>query len=224
MEASEAEHLWDSVGLAYQTTYSDNPALLSTIQHAISLLPPNAHVLDAGSGTGVPVARALAAAGMHVTGIDISTEMLALARRAVPAGEFTKASIADYTPPSRGFDGVFVIFSHMQLSYAEFSAAMRRFVAALPQGGVLVLVTVPCDNYVQDQGLYEEGGYVQNFPAPFMGRLVKTTLFTVEGSERFLRGLGLEVVSSVVKQFLPKGEEIPEDQLFLVAKKPGRRE
>jgi len=38
-----------------------------------------------------------------------------------------------------------------------------------------------------------------------------------------VRGLGLEVVSSVVKQFLPKGETVPEDQFFLVARKSGSK-
>ncbi|MCJ1381020.1 hypothetical protein MMC17_004129 [Xylographa soralifera] len=219
MESSEAEHLWDSVGLAYQSAYSDNPTLLSTIQHAITLLPPHAHVLDAGCGTGVPVARALSAASMHVTGIDLSGEMIALAQHAVPAGTFIKVSMTDYRP-SRVFDGVFVVFSQMQLSHAEYSATMRGFVGALAEGGVLVLVGVPSDNYVQDRGTYEEGAYVQGFPAPFMGHLVKTTLFTIQGNEDFLRGLGLEVVSSVTKQFVPKGETVPEDQFFLVARKP----
>ncbi|MCJ1318333.1 hypothetical protein MMC15_003661 [Xylographa vitiligo] len=224
MEASEAESLWDAVGPAYESAYSANPTLLSTIQHAISLLPPHAHVLDAGCGTGVPVARALAAAGMHVTGIDLSGEMVALARRAVPAGSFTQVSMTEYHPPPQHFDGVFVVFSQMQLPHAAFAAVMRRFVAALRAGGVVVLVGVPSDNYVPEEGMYEEGGYVQGFPAPFMGRLVKTTLFTVRGSEAFVRGLGLEVVSTVVKQFLPKGETVPEDQFFLVARKPGSRE
>ena len=145
--------------------------------------------------------------------------MVALAQRAVPAGSFTQVSMTDYAPP-RVFDGVFVVFSHMQLSYAEFGAVMRRLVGALAVGGVLVLVGVPSDNYVLDRGCYEEGGYVQGFPAPFMGRLVKTTLFTVAGSEAFVRGFGLEVVSCVVEQFLPKGETVPEDQFFLVARKP----
>ncbi|MCJ1390767.1 hypothetical protein MMC18_003628 [Xylographa bjoerkii] len=221
MESSQAEHLWDSLGLAYETAYGENPTLLSTIHQAITLLPPHAHVLDAGCGTGMPVARTLAAAGIQVTGIDISAEMIGLAKRAVPAGSFTKISMTDYAPPHT-FDGVFVVFSHMQLSHADFSATMRRFVGSLREGGVLVLVAVPSDNLVQDRGMYEEGEYVQGFPAPFMGHLVKTTLFTVEGSERFLKGLGLEVVSRVVKQFLPKCEEVPEDQVFILARKPRR--
>ncbi|MCJ1293471.1 hypothetical protein MMC34_005026 [Xylographa carneopallida] len=222
MDASEAEHLWDSVGAAYETAYSANPTLLSTLSTAIALLPPHAHVLDAGCGTGVPVASTLAAAGMQVTGIDLSGEMVALAQRAVPAGDFTKVSMTAYAPP-RVFDGVFVVFSHMQLPYAAFADVMRRFVAALAEGGVLVLVGVPSDNYVADEGMYDAGGYVQDFPAPFMGHLVKTTLFTVKGNEAFVRGLGLEIVSTVVKQFLPKGETVPEDQFFIVARKQGSK-
>ena len=45
-----------------------------------SLLPPHGNVLDVGCGAGVPVARFLVDAGFNVTGVDVSSSMLDLAR------------------------------------------------------------------------------------------------------------------------------------------------
>jgi ubiquinone/menaquinone biosynthesis C-methylase UbiE len=67
--------------------------------------PRNA--LDVGTGTGV-FAEAFAAAGLVVTGIDTSAELLAIAREYVPAGRFREA-IAEQVPfGDASFDLVFL--------------------------------------------------------------------------------------------------------------------
>ena len=47
-------------------------------------LPDGGRVLDVGCGCGVPVARALAAAGWRVTGVDVSDTQIERAKRLVP--------------------------------------------------------------------------------------------------------------------------------------------
>ena len=44
------------------------------------LLPPGGHVLDAGCGAGVPVARFLVDAGFSLTGIDVSSSIRQVTR------------------------------------------------------------------------------------------------------------------------------------------------
>jgi SAM-dependent methyltransferase len=55
-----------------------DPAALARLV-AFAALPPGASVLDAGCGPGL-VAEAFLAAGCHVTGVDLSAEMIARAR------------------------------------------------------------------------------------------------------------------------------------------------
>ena len=55
-------------------------------------LEDGASVLDVGCGTGVPIARALAER-YRVTGVDVSREMVRLARRNVPEGEFVCSDV-----------------------------------------------------------------------------------------------------------------------------------
>ena len=221
MESNSAEALFDSLNIRYEEEYADNPHLEKTVREVIGMLEPGSKVLDVGCGTGIPVASMLAAAGMQVMGIDISQRMINIVQKQV-AGSFIKADMVRYEP-SEVYDAVFVAFSHMQLSFQDLHSSMLKYAASLRDDGLLVMATVPSDNYVQDKSLYDEtGSYVEDFRAPFMGTEVTTTLFTTQGLLNFLQSLGLEILDSKFAQFQPKSSSFdPEDQLFIIAKRTG---
>lgn len=222
METAHVESLFDTLAISYEHAYGANPPLIAILSTLISHLPPASHILDVGCGTGTPVASTLAAAGMHVTGIDLSQAMISLAQQQIPGGTFVKADMRTYEP-RREYDAVVVAFSLLLLSYKDCVAALRRYVRCLRVGGLVLLVTVPADRYVKDKALYDEtGSYVEGFESPFMGHAVRTTLFTVQGSLELLKEVGLEVVSSREAKFQPKGEGFEvEDQLFVIARRRG---
>ena len=56
-------------------------------------LARGSRVLDLGCGGGEPVAQLLAEHGMHVTGVDASPEMVALARDRMPGQEWLVADM-----------------------------------------------------------------------------------------------------------------------------------
>ena len=68
---------------------------------------PDASVLDVGTGTGL-FAEAFAAAGSAVSGIDTNTDLLALARRHVPTGEFREATAERLPFDDGSYDLVFL--------------------------------------------------------------------------------------------------------------------
>jgi hypothetical protein len=63
-------------------------------------LEPNIRVLDVGCGTGRPAAEILAAAGHQVHGIDVSQNMINIARTQVPSGQFGKGGYEDLRLPA----------------------------------------------------------------------------------------------------------------------------
>ena len=67
----------------------------------------SATVLDVGTGTGV-FAEAFAGAGARVTGIDLESGHLAIARTLVPGGTFLVAAAETLPFPDRSFDLVFL--------------------------------------------------------------------------------------------------------------------
>jgi len=68
---------YDAIADTY-LAHRDRSSNLKYLDILLKLLPPGAHVLDVGCGTGVPAALYLIARGCAVTGIDISERQIEL--------------------------------------------------------------------------------------------------------------------------------------------------
>ncbi|KAF2731623.1 S-adenosyl-L-methionine-dependent methyltransferase [Polyplosphaeria fusca] len=212
---------FDPLNIAYETAYADNPLKKSCIAAAISQLPPSSHVLDMGCGTGVPVSQLLASANHTVTGVDISPNMIAHAASRV-RGTFLVADMLTYVP-SRNYAAVFLIFSHLQLRYAELHGLALRLASALDEGGLFVLGQMPGDSHVRE-GEWGDGAgtWVEEYDAPFMGEMLPTLMLSRAGQRKWLESMGLEVVWEEVGMFQPKDERcVPEEQQYLIARRRG---
>ena len=100
-------------------------------------LPPGAAVLDLGCGTGVPVARELAAR-FAVTGVDSSARSIALARQNVPSATFLHADMGSLELSPRSFDAVVALYSIIHLPRQEHPALLRAIARWLRPGGFFV--------------------------------------------------------------------------------------
>ncbi|KAK5124236.1 hypothetical protein LTR85_001939 [Meristemomyces frigidus] len=213
---------FDALHIEYENAYKDNPYKKACIERAISMLPAHSRVLDVGCGTGVPVSEMLSNAGMEVTGTDISPKMVKLAQDRVK-GDFKVADMLTFEPEGK-FAGVFIIFAHLQLSYADFHAAAYKFACILEPGGLFVIGEMPADKYVKNSDYDETKSWVENYPAPFWGELLPTFMMSAEGLLEFLRSMGLEIVSSEIDMFQPKNEKCaPEEQQYVIARRKGDR-
>lgn len=104
-----------------------------------SLLPANGRVLDAGSGTGIPVARHLVKAGFEVIGIDFSEVMVAAARENVPGAAFQKMNIVEIDLPVESFDGVISTYAIIHIPREKHAQIFRSFHSILKPRGVLLV-------------------------------------------------------------------------------------
>ncbi|MFC5940471.1 class I SAM-dependent methyltransferase [Micromonospora harpali] len=85
------EHGYDALSYHYRAADAGDGQYAPWLAALHRRLPGAATVLDLGCGCGVPAARFLAAAGHHVTGVDISSVQVERARRLVPTGTFLRA-------------------------------------------------------------------------------------------------------------------------------------
>lgn len=95
--------------------------------------------LDVGCGTGV-FSRLLATRCEHVTGIDLSGEMIRLARErsvGIQNIHYEQADMLDYLQPSRTFE---VIASIATLHHLSLETILPRLREALQPGGVLLVL------------------------------------------------------------------------------------
>jgi SAM-dependent methyltransferase len=210
---------FDNLNIEYENAYKDNVFKQACISKAISLLPPGSRVLDVGCGTGVPVADMLSKAGHNVVGCDISPKMIELANSRVK-GNFIVSDMLDYKIEGE-FAAIFLIFAHLQLSYADFHAATYKYANALQPGGMLVLGQMPSDIYVKVDSHYDETKtYVEDYDAPFMGEMLPTLMLSAEGQRNFLYSMGLDIVWDRVDTFQPRNEKCaPEEQQYIIATK-----
>lgn len=106
-----------------------------------SRLPAHGRVLDAGSGTGVPVSRHLVEAGFEVVGIDLSETMVKVARENVPAATFRQMNMTAIDFPPESFDGVISTYAVIHVPREMHAGIFKSFHSLLkPRGMMLVSV------------------------------------------------------------------------------------
>lgn len=106
-----------------------------------------ARVLDLGCGTGYPIAHALLARGLRVTGVDAAPRLVALARAAmpperVPGAEWVAADMRTLAL-GRRFDGVLAWHSFYHLAPADQRAMFPVFAAHAAPGAALLFTSGP---------------------------------------------------------------------------------
>ena len=103
--------------------------------------PPSGLVIDLGCGSGI-LSERVAAAGYDVLGVDLSGDLLALARKRVPGGRFRRGSLWNTElPPCIAVAAVGEVVNYLFDGGARQGPGklFRRVHAALPPGGPFLL-------------------------------------------------------------------------------------
>jgi ubiquinone/menaquinone biosynthesis C-methylase UbiE len=105
-------------------------------------LARGSRVLDLGCGGGEPIARHLVERGLHLTGVDASPEMIALARDRLPGQEWIVADMRRLALDRR-FHGVLAWDSYFHLAHEAERAMFAVFNAHAGDDAVLMFNTGP---------------------------------------------------------------------------------
>lgn len=199
---------FDRIGERYDEAFPHKDGQLSAVRRLLDRLPPRARVLDAGCGTGTPTARQLADAGHSVVGIDISEEMLRLARRDVPEAEFLRRPIEEIDASLGEFAAAVAFFSLLMLPRLEIPPALKNIHDRLEPGGHLVLGMVEAD--------------LDDTPIQFLGSPVRVTGYMRDELVALVTDAGFEVTELHHLTYAPASAELlPEVQLFLFCRRDG---
>jgi len=142
---------YDSMAEAYAAAIEENPRSIYYERPAVLGLLPDVsgrRVLDAGCGPGV-VMSWLLTQGAEVVGVDVSANMLRLARQRAGAGPLLHEADLEQPMPFLADSSFDVVFSSGTLGYVrDWMALFREFSRVLkPSGCVVFSVGHPCSDY-----------------------------------------------------------------------------
>jgi ubiquinone/menaquinone biosynthesis C-methylase UbiE len=112
-------------------TWDDN-----YIQHFTDALKKNAKVLDLGCGPGVDSAK-LVSNGLNVEGLDLSDELLVIARKLNPGQNFTQGDMRKLPYSSDIFDGVFAKASLLHIPKKDIPTVLDEVWRVLKDNGIV---------------------------------------------------------------------------------------
>jgi len=133
--------------------YGEHVALNSLKKFA-TLLPAKAKVLDVGCGGGQD-SKFLFEQGYSVFGVDVSTEMIKLAKKYSPNTKFAVADVLSL-PARIKYDGIWCCRVFHHISLAEQNKFLKKLNVLLKKDGVLYLTTVTSDTK-EDYEAFDSG-------------------------------------------------------------------
>ena len=202
-KSKQASSVYDKIAEPYAKEFS-KPS--EYIDEFLALLPKNAKILDVGCGVGVDSGY-MVSEGFEVIGIDLSKEMLKLAKQEFPKIDFRKQDIREIDFPSNSFDGILASCSLIHIPKKDVPAILNKFHQILKKDGVI---------YIALQGGKSEEIFVNE---PFKPD-EKLFLNIISFDE--IKNLLVNAKFSIIKKYerQPKSkEELNFTKLFVIAKK-----
>ena len=187
------EKFWDLISARYAASpISDVTAYETKIEKIKSYLSPEDVVLDIGCGTGTQCGD-LAGNVKQVTGIDISSKLLAIAEqrkaeRKLDNIEFIKTSLYDERLKADGFDVVMTFF--VLHFFEDIEAVFQRINDLLKPGGLFISETACLGEKSKIAGM------LLRF-AGHLGLMPKINLLTTRQLEQALEISGFQLVDKI---------------------------
>ena len=167
-------------------------------------LPAGASVLELGCGTGIPTTQALAQR-FAVTGVDISTRHIKLARQQIPVATFLLADMTTLAFPPASFDAVTAFYSIIHVPREEHRTLLQSIAAWLRPGGLLV-ATMGTTSL--------EAGYEQNW----LGAPMYWSHYDSTTNRQLVEQAGLHILNA--REETADEDGVPVTFLWIVAQKP----
>ncbi len=188
------EQSYDKIAKEYLAWRKEEPLLFrAELQDLADRLPPDASVLDAGCGAGVPVTLWLSER-FRVTGVDISAEQLTLARTLVPRATWLRQDMTALEVPPHSFDAITCFYSLIHVPREHHAQVLANFHRTLKPHGLLLLIT--------------GNGNLQNDVDDFFGADMYWSHFDRETSLQMIREAEFEIIWDKIVADRPSGSHV----------------
>ena len=201
------ERGYDRIGAEYErwSEEATDYAREYYLRVLLDSLSEGASVLDLGCGSGELLTRRLAER-FQVTGVDLSTGMVELARCNVPNAKFIRGDMAAVEFAPESFDGVCAFYSLTHLPPDQLPALLHRVAGWLRPSGLFV---ASMSNEADPGGVQDD--WVAGVPMYFAG-------YAAQKNEELVEEAGLSVARARLETIQEKGGDAT--FLWVVARKP----
>jgi ubiquinone/menaquinone biosynthesis C-methylase UbiE len=203
---------YDAIGARYDEAFPHKDGQLAVVATMLQRIGGSgARVLDAGAGTGLPTALQLVEAGCRVTGLDISSRMLEIARKNVPEAEFVFGDIVDVADITETpYEAVTAFFALLHLPRERIRTALSAVRDVLVPGGWFALGMVEAD--------------VDDVPIAFLDSRIRVTGYLRDDLRTVLTESGFTIEHEQVLSYAPETSSAqPEIQMFFLCRKADER-
>lgn len=190
---------------SYADKFMQYDPYITHVTEFAKLLENGFTVLDIGCGPGNVAKQLYAVKELAITGIDLSAEMLELAKRNVPQGNFQLQDSRKADFPSELFDAVMLSFSIVHLEDAEAKSVLANAVKWVRSGGYV---------YLSFMDGKQPGFEITSFSE----QPLYFNYFQEDEIKEFLEQRGLECIRSVRQDYLETDGSTTTD-VFLFLKK-----
>ncbi|PCH96693.1 MAG: SAM-dependent methyltransferase [Gammaproteobacteria bacterium] len=169
---------------------------ISAFKKALGFCDTNLNALDVGCGAGGRFIQELINRDVAVTGIDVSAEMVKLARNNHPTGQFILADIGTWKTEQK-FDFIYAWDSIFHLPLAMQKPVINKLCSLLNQNGIL---------------FYSFGNAVGEETDEWLNDIFYYSLIGIDENIISLRENGLSLLHLELDQY-------PERHVYVIAKK-----
>ena len=147
----------------------------------INLLPTGATVLELGCGAGIPMTRRLVDESLKVTGVDISREQLALAKKNVPEATLFLGDMTELDFDENSFDAIIAFYSITHVPRVEHADLISLIYRILKPGGIFA-------------GNLGRSNLPDTFEADWLGKPMFFSHYDADTSEEMICKTGFEIL------------------------------
>ncbi len=161
-----------------------------SIDEAIAHLKPGAKILDAGCGSGKPIAAYLIEKGFDVYGVDISPQLLRYAENIIPKNKLFESDLCDFKTDIQ-FDAIVCWFTLFHIHATQHLEILRKLYSLLKSDGILLITFADTslapdgegiailDEYTIESTMFGERFSHSGRPAPENTRLTQEAGFKI---------------------------------------------
>lgn len=196
---------YNKIAYIYTNKYFSDLTDTSYIDKFLNQLPKRGNVLDVGCGPGT-FSKYLVQKGFVVAGVDLSEEMIKIAKNKVKEATFKVMDMRRLDFDKGFFDGLLIAYSLIHIPSTEIAHTLKGFKKVLKTGGLIMLIAQSGEpDKIVDEPLLK-------------GEQIFINFFTQQRLSDFLTDSGLEVTYQE-EVSMTDADSLSDSVIYTIAKK-----